>query len=369
MRLTFWGVRGSIPTPMTTSEYQVKLAHALVAARDADLDLDDDGAIDRFCASLAPHLRRVVGGNTSCVEFTARDAKPDAPVRVVADAGSGLRELGNHLMAEVPAFRSGQGEIHIFFSHTHWDHLMGLPFFVPIYIKGNKVHFYGCHDDLEERLRLQHDPRNFPVPFDALPSTISFTILKPGQTHDIAGFKVRPFEVDHPGRAFAYRVEADGRAAVYSSDAEYRDMSAVLGKKSDYFFRDADAIIFDAMYTFEEALSKVDWGHATGYKGVDLCVAEAIKRLILFHHEPNNDDARIFELQTTTIHYLRTTFPDAELAVELAREGWTLDLDQEPANANSFDASGAPRANMPRTDRHELADLPPLPLPAPPARS
>ena len=158
MQVTIWGCRGSLPTPMPKSEYEEKTRHILEAYREAGSPQD----VEEFLAGREFHERSTYGGNTSCVEVTDGDAQ------IIFDAGSGLRPLGLKMMGG-PAGK-GAAKIHLLMNHTHWDHMMGFPFFVPAYIPGNSITFYGCHDHLKERFEHQQVFTHFPVSMEVMAS-------------------------------------------------------------------------------------------------------------------------------------------------------------------------------------------------------
>ncbi len=298
MKAKFWGVRGSIPSPITTEEISHKLLQVIWKARNleinrsADAELDDEqiAIIRRFLQSLNISERGTIGGNTPCVQII-----PDDGQTIIVDCGSGIRLLGSELMRG--DFGNGNGVAHIFLSHTHWDHICGLPFFIPLFIKGNELNFYGGHDHLEERLSNQHNPWHFPVPWQALGSTKKFFRMSPREPVNIGSVEISIHELFHPGKSFGYRFKSKtGGIIVYASDAEYKHLQH--SKISEYleFFREADVLIFDTQYTLTEALAKEDWGHSSAMIGIEMAIEAGVKNLVMFHHEPNYDDEKIVNL-------------------------------------------------------------------------
>ena len=312
MKIKFWGVRGSIPTPMGGDEVRDKIRRALKGA--AGVDLADPAALDAYMNSLPVHLGGVVGGNTACVEVRACDT------HLIFDCGSGIRPLGHSLMAA--EFGKGQGTAHIFLGHTHWDHIMGSPFFIPAYLPGNTIHFHGCHDNLEQRIRDQHVPEHFPVALDAMAADKHFHEHEPDRTYDIGGVSVTPFHMFHPGRSFGYRVECDNRVFVYASDTEFKSTK----EKDTRYLKNADVLVLDTMYTFDEAMAKADWGHCSPFIGTDIALAENVKKLVLFHHEPTYTDKKLEQVLKKTITYKEKMAPDSALTIELAYEGLEIDI-------------------------------------------
>src|SRR3954471_19457202 len=290
MRVRFWGTRGSIPVGLTAADIRDKLARALVAA--SGKRFDSYGDAYAFAEQTLPFsVSHTFGGHTSCVELdTGHDEY------FVCDMGSGARAFGEHVLARQSR---RPATVNVFMSHMHWDHIMGFPFFRPAYRPEYRLRIHGCHEQLEHAFRLQQEPPCFPVPFGALAASIEFVHLTPGETHHIDGLSVTPMLQLHSGDSYGYRFEADDRSVVYTTDSEHKLEDAGESEKYAFFFRDADLVIFDAMYSLAEAISvKADWGHSSNVIGVELCQLAGAKRLALYHHEPANDDqaiARILE--------------------------------------------------------------------------
>ncbi|RYG65575.1 MBL fold metallo-hydrolase, partial [bacterium] len=211
MRVRFWGVRGSIPTPGTGADVVSRLVKVLThlgQSSDAP-DLSDPKAVLSWVETLPIELRSLVGGNTPCVEMTTSSGE-----LFVIDFGSGLRPLGNKMMDGL--FGRGQGHAHLFLSHFHWDHLQGWPFFRPAYVEGNQFELYSRHEDVEAHLQKQMSAPFFPPDaWGEMYSTITYKTLGPEQITLCDGtVRVSTLELEHPSRAFAYRFETDGAAYV-----------------------------------------------------------------------------------------------------------------------------------------------------------
>jgi phosphoribosyl 1,2-cyclic phosphodiesterase len=273
MELRFWGVRGSIASP------------------------GPDTAL--------------VGGNTSCVEVRCGDE------RLVLDAGTGLRALGNELLAK------SKGPIHatMLLSHFHWDHIQGLPFFVPAYLPTTKLTVVGASDGrhtLRDKLSRQMTEPHFPVQLDDLSAELSYREVRPGQAFEVGAVRVRVARLNHPGGVFAYRLEHGGRSVVYATDTEhYSCVDPTLVALA----RDADVLIYDAQYTPEEYRgerggSKVGWGHSTYVAGAEIAAAAGIGQLVLFHHDPQRSDAGVVAVEEAA----RSLFSNSIAA----REGMVL---------------------------------------------
>ncbi len=253
------------------------MVDALVAATGQNLDtVEKAGA---FIDSLPFSAAQTFGGNSSCIELRSEGAG-----RVICDMGSGARPAS---LAALKSLAGKPGEFNIFMSHLHWDHIMGFPFFVPAYIPGHVIRIYGCHAELEFAFRRQQDAPSFPVKFSQLNARIEFIALEPGKSYDIAGYKVTPKLQEHGGDSYGYRFERGGKVVVYSTDSEHKLDDLRHTESFVEFFRDADLVIFDAMYSLADAISvKEDWGHSSNVIGVELCQLAHAKRLALFHHEP-----------------------------------------------------------------------------------
>jgi len=255
VRIRFWGTRGSIPSP-------------------------------------GPHTVRY-GGNTPCAELRTNDGR-----RVILDAGTGIRALGRAL-----ATNGGALDTDILLSHTHWDHVQGLPFFAPIFQSGNRVTIWAMAalDGTAERMvREQFGEAAFPVTFEELPATVAFRSM--GDAFAVGGLAIRTIPLRHPGGAIGYRFSEDASGAgalVYISDNELGAAVMERSGQAAYaqwyerlveFARGAHTLVHDAMYTPEEYERHRGWGHSSDTKAVELAADAAIQRLVLYHHHPERSD-------------------------------------------------------------------------------
>jgi anti-anti-sigma factor len=313
MRVRFWGTRGSIPVGLTGAAVREKMVAALVAA--AGRGIDTPAAARAFVErELDFAVGQSFGGDSSCVEIVTGGDE-----RVLCDLGSGARAFGNYLLATHGA--SGH-TVNVFMSHLHWDHIMGFPFFMPAYLPGNRIRIHGCHPALEEAFRRQHAAPSFPVDFTRLGAAIEFVSLEPGREYEVAGLRVRAKRQLHGGDSYGYRFEADGKAVVYSTDSEHKRDDPAETEGFVEFFREADLVIFDAMYSLADAISvKEDWGHSSNIVGVELCQLARAKHLCLFHHEPANDDAAIAGILRETRRLEEITRRGPRLEISAAYDG------------------------------------------------
>jgi phosphoribosyl 1,2-cyclic phosphodiesterase len=290
MKVKFWGVRGSVPVP-------------------------------------GP-LTAGVGGNTACVEV-----RTDDDVLIIFDAGTGIRNLGASLMGEEYSVGGKTG--HLFFSHTHWDHIQGFPFFAPAFIGArddlkrpvqdctNTFHLYGAKkvfERLENTLKGQMEYQYFPIELDSMGAMIHFHEIQERPLR-LGNNVITPKHLNHPNGVLAFRVENDAhdKVVVYATDTEhYQDgeLDVRVLQIADH----ADVFIYDAMYTPEEyagdrrtgAGSKIGWGHSTWLEGVRLAKAANVRQLVLFHHDPDHSD----EFLRAVERRAQQEFPNTILAME-----------------------------------------------------
>ncbi len=252
------------------------------------------------------------GGNTPCVEVRCGNHV------IVFDAGTGLRELGNALISE--GFR---GEITIFLTHFHLDHICGLPFFAPGYVSGNRMNLWAAHlslgQGLEKVIRLMMGGALFPVTPDAFKAKLKYHEFAAGKVlTPYPGLILRTASLTHPGGAVGYRLEYAGRSVAYLTDTEH--MPGVLDPGILALASNADLMIYDSMYTDDEFDSHRGWGHSTWRHGVELATAANAGTLVPFHHDPTHDD--------DIMDRIAAEAEAARPGTRIAREGMTVVLEE-----------------------------------------
>lgn len=326
MQVRFWGVRGSIPSPLTSEEVATRIEESLwrLGVDPTPPDLSDRAAIAQWVAALPPDVRGTAGGNTPCVEMSTA-----AGDLFIVDMGSGLRLLGNELMHT--EFGQGRGHARIFLTHFHWDHIQGWPFFKPAYVAGNRLELHSRHGHLESRLRAQQKAPFFPpAAWDDMRADITYAhlgdepmVLGAGSDSQV---RITTIELDHPSRSYAYRFEADGKVFVYASDGAYHHLNSAAMQPFVDFYRDADLLIFDAQFTLVESFEKRTWGHSSAIVGVELACQAGVKNLALFHHDPGFDDVMLEHLLRVSEQYMNVVPCPSRCRLVLAREGMTMEL-------------------------------------------
>jgi phosphoribosyl 1,2-cyclic phosphodiesterase len=228
------------------------------------------------------------GGNTSCLEFRCGKRL------IIFDGGTGLRQLGDTLMSG-----GGPVDLDLFFSHTHLDHIVGLPFFAPCYDPRSRIRIWAGHlspdHGIQAVLNKMMIAPLFPIPLDVFAAQIEFVDFAAGETIEPhPGIRLVTAPLNHPNGATGYRVEYAGKSVAYVTDTEHRP-----GERDPNVLRLADhaeVMIYDSTYTDAEYETHRDWGHSTWQEGVRLADAAGTRTLVIFHHDPGHDDAFMDEV-------------------------------------------------------------------------
>jgi phosphoribosyl 1,2-cyclic phosphodiesterase len=261
MRIKIWGCRGSIPSPgCDTSSY---------------------------------------GGNTTCLEV-----RLDGGARIIIDAGTGIRELGNAILRE-----EGPQTLYLLLTHAHWDHLQGFPFFVPAYLPGYSIRVHSgplARASLKKFLAHQLDPPYFPVPFKELKARFDFDIDH-GEELSIDGTTIRPITLNHPDGGYGYEFTSSRATFVFLTDTELGEDHPGCLSRSAYLeiCRNVDLLIHDGQYTAAEYERTRGWGHSTYLAATEFALEAGVRRLGLFHHDPRHTDRDIDRFERESRQLIR----------------------------------------------------------------
>ena len=228
----------------------------------------------------------------------------------------------------------GKGEIHLLFTHFHWDHLIGLPFFTPFFVPGNQIHVYAVQAELKSVFETLFKKPYFPVSIEGLAASIHFHTLQPRKALAFKDIQVTPYQLDHPDPCWGYRFESDGRVLAYCVDTEANRTSRDELGPDLPLYQGVDVMIFDAQYTLMETIEKINWGHAAASLGLDIAMREGVKRVLFMHHDPASSDAKIFQAEAEARRYYQTQVraakagaPDLhEVDWSFAHEGMEFDI-------------------------------------------
>jgi phosphoribosyl 1,2-cyclic phosphodiesterase len=252
-----------------------------------------------------PGAELSAGGNTACLEVCAGDT------RIILDAGTGLRALGDERMAGGPRHST------ILLSHLHWDHVCGLPFFTPVYVPGHRVEIASGPNGvlpLEEAIRGIFRAPFFPVDFADLGGQVTTRELRANERFTIGDLEITMARLNHPDPVYGFRLEHDGHSIVYATDTEH---FACVDPTLKRLAAGADILVYDAQYTPDEYPSKVGWGHSTWQAGAELARAAGVPQLVLFHHDPARTDDQVRAIEASLQQGEGPTVEAATEGVEL----------------------------------------------------
>lgn len=322
MDITFWGSRGSSPRVTSHDDMLTLLRRLVTDAQQKNIHTLPDFLVAAETGRLGSPI--VYGGHTPCTEVS------HGARRFFVDMGSGWREAGTKYMAKEKSYT-------VFLTHMHWDHLLGINFFIPIFVPGNKITIYHVHKNAPEFVKLMFNGVNFPVKWEALGATVEFVQVKLYDQLQFDDVTVSPFALDHPGGSFGWRFDAGGKSLAVGFDGEYKRVSrAELGNDLAYY-QNLDFLVFDAQYDLAEVINRYDWGHSSPTIGIDLALREGIKTIALVHHDPWASDDKLRSALAQTRAYSRARVknypehwsaqPDGPTII-MAYDGLTLDMNR-----------------------------------------
>ena len=311
MLIRFWGVRGSLPTPLTPQQIQSKIMAAV--QRITVDDLKNEEARAKFVSSLPSWIFGTTGGNTTCVEVKSLGNE------LIFDAGTGIRVLGKS--GNLPK----DNIYNLFFTHFHWDHIQGLPFFDAAYNPNSEFNVYSTDEKAKQYLVDQMNQPYYPVPFGALTKKMNFMTLIPGSPINIGNTQIVCCPMSHPGTSYSYAVIEGNKKFVFATDVELNSNDFDVSPMHESVFRNADCLVIDSQYTTEEAYRKQNWGHSAFCYAVDFAVHWNIKNLYLFHHEPTYDDKKLDSILQAARWYAQY-IAHQDIYIDLAKEDMEIEL-------------------------------------------
>lgn len=284
MYIHFWGVRGSLPSSLNTTEWAKhfeKLMHEFF--KDGNHSPDQ---IESFIQRKSLPYVGGYGSATTCVEINDNDQS------LIIDMGSGVRNLNDQLQ------QSGQlknkTEFHVLMSHFHFDHILGIPFFSPHFMKGKTVHYYAVQPETENIVRSMFQKPTFPVTYESLPGQVQFHTITPHEKHVINGFEVTAFQLDHPDPCYGFRVQKNKKIYAHAVDHEaVRRTESQLGLDAG-LFKNANLLYFDAQYSESDMEKHKGWGHGTCDRGFEVAANFNVQQILFAHHDPAADLQKIW---------------------------------------------------------------------------
>ena len=306
MRIKLWGTRGSLPRALTHQDCKNTLQYLLRMA--AELGITDVAELQVLLADDS-HAPLTYGGNTTCTEIRHRGAS------YVVDLGTGLVGFAEEQRT------AGNRQFTFLLSHLHWDHILGLPFFPPIYEKGCTIDIYHVHEHAPDYLRIKFNGVNFPVRWEELGASITFHPLRLHQPHKFNDLTVTPFQLDHPGGSYGYRFDSPTAAIGIAVDNELKRRTADELGRDRQLYQALDALLFDSQYDSNEMAKKYDWGHSSPTLGIDLAFQEMIKMLVMVHHNHDADDQRLRDKLARARQHASTTYPQHRQRWEQVQAG------------------------------------------------
>ena len=298
MYIRFWGVRGSLPSTLNTIQWAQHFKNLMNDFLKLGYRTTDQ--IDDFVNSKTLPVVGGYGTATTCVEVL------DQNQSLIIDMGSGVKNLNDEL--QQTGKMNTTNEFHILMSHFHFDHILGIPFFAPHFMKGKTLHYYSVQTETEQIVRQMFQKPTFPVTFENLQAKIQFHILKPYEKNMINGFQVTAYKLDHPDPCYGFRIEKNGHIYAHAVDHEaVRTTAEELGLDAG-LFQNANLLYFDAQYEESEMSQRKGWGHGTCDRGFKVSTNFGIQQILFAHHDPSSDLQKISNQKKNAEKILNTDF-------------------------------------------------------------
>jgi phosphoribosyl 1,2-cyclic phosphodiesterase len=317
MQVKFWGVRGSLPQSNETLEWVNHFKRLMTQFFEAGYSKSTE--IDLFVAKKPVVEIGGYGSATTCVQVSSPDGN------LIIDGGSGLKKYNDSLALN--AFV--EKEHHILLSHFHFDHTMGIPYFIPHFLKGHKVHYYSPDQNCEKQVKALFKKPTFPVPFEQLSAEIIFHHIKPYEKYQIQNFTVQAFSTDHSDACYGFKItSSNGKSYSHAVDNEIIRRSANDLKEDAGLYQNTNLLYIDAQYSELDMIEKKGWGHGTSQRAFEICRHFNIEQVLLGHHDPSADISSLQKLSDQAqVYFEKNPLPDeVKLRWALAFEGMTIEL-------------------------------------------
>lgn len=316
------GSRGSHPVATTPSRIENIKKDLFQLFKESGAGTWDE--FQEYLKDKPRHLHQIYGGNTTCIEVES----DLLPMPLFFDAGTGLTSASTDPNSSLTSkdFMIGKGEAALFFTHTHWDHISGLVTIPQIFMDNNIFHFYGVHEDLEQRLRGLFDPKYFPVPYSLLEPRARYHQIALGRSVRLGPVKIDHHPQSHPGGSFAYRVSDGKKVFVLATDTDLKNTDEPHMKPGDNIYSNADILVIDAHFSPEDYINKEDFGHTHLETAIDFGVRENTKVLYLFHQSPFYSDEEISKQYDRAWDYIRQNHPESKTEIKIAIDGDVINL-------------------------------------------
>jgi phosphoribosyl 1,2-cyclic phosphodiesterase len=317
MQVKFWGVRGSLPQSNETLEWVNHFKRLMSQFFEAGYSKSTE--IDLFTSAKPAAEIGGYGSATTCVQVSASHGN------LIIDGGSGLKKYNDDLAQN----GFGQTEHHILMTHFHFDHTMGIPYFIPHFLKGHTIHYYSPDVNCEKYVKSLFQKPTFPVPFELLSAKIIFHHIKPYEKHQIQNFTVQAFSTDHSDACFGFKVtSSEGKTYSHAVDNEIIRKSVDELKEDAGLYQNTNFLYIDAQYSEADMIDKKGWGHGTSQRAFEICRHFNIEQVLLGHHDPSSDLSHMQKLSDQAVKYFENNpLPESvKLKWAYAFDGITIQL-------------------------------------------